>query len=305
MTPVPARVPVFVLAGITATAPLAIDAYLPAMPSMAQDLDTSIHDIELSLSLFLAGFALGQLIGGPLSDQWGRRSTLFLGLGIFMAGSMGIVFSPGINWIWALRVLQALGAGLAIVNPAAIIRDLSSGISSARNLGHMAMIMMTAPLLAPLLGTLLLQVSGWRSIFLCLALYALIIGGVIYYRIPETRRQSGVKQSALNRYMSVLTHPGAMGFGLSQSFSFAGMFAFITASPLVYIDYFAIGEAAYPFLFAANVVCLMIFNRLNIVLLRRFSRPPGYSLQDRAYSWPACWGSAPMRWASTTTSCFL
>lgn len=261
----------FALAGLTALAPLAIDAYLPAMPTMAEQLGVSIHDIELTLSLFLAGFAAGQLIGGPFSDQVGRRRSIFTGMAVYLAGTIGIIFSSNVEALWLFRIIQAFGGGLAIVNTAAIIRDTSSGVHSARNLAHIAMIMMTAPLLAPLLGAGMLHLTGWRGIFAALLLYGIVLGTVIWRTIPETRREGSAPISAKRRYGEILSHRQAMGYALSQSFSYAGMFAFITASPLVYIEYFGISEASYPLCFGINIIGLMVFNRINVRLLRNYS----------------------------------
>lgn len=196
------------LAGLTALAPLAIDAYLPAMPLMASQLNTDIHAVEFSLSVFLAGFACGQIIGGPCSDRFGRRKVIFTGITLFILGSIGIIFSQTIETIWGWRVLQAFGGGLAIVNSAAVIRDISSGRDSARHLSQMTMIMMAAPLLAPLIGLILLYLSGWRAIFVFLALYALFIGLYFYRYLPETRVMDPSKPSAFTLWADPLSSAG-------------------------------------------------------------------------------------------------
>ncbi|MEJ2466079.1 MAG: multidrug effflux MFS transporter [Candidatus Thiodiazotropha sp.] len=273
MTPAEPRtpVPILLLAALVAMAPLAIDAYLPALPTIAADFAVSIHDVELSLSLFLGGFALGQLIGGPFSDHFGRRYAALTGIGLFLLGTLGTIFSPQIHWMWLSRVLQAVGGGLAVVNATAVVRDLSSGRESAKNLSHMAVIMMIAPLLAPLIGMLLLRLSHWRGIFVFLFIYALVIGIVILKRLPETLMADSERPSVLRRYGQILRHRHALGYLFSQSFTFGSMFTFITASPMVYMEYFSVSETLYPFLFGANVLALVIMNRLNIHLLRRYT----------------------------------
>lgn len=251
--------------------PLAVDAYLPAMPAIADDFSVSIHQVELTLSLFLGGFSIGQLIGGPFSDHLGRRRTALTGIGLFLLGTLGVILSPDIHWMWLFRVLQALGGGLAVVNGPAIIRDLSSGSESAKNLSYMALIMMMAPLLAPLIGMLLLHATHWRGIFLFLFLYALIIGVAIHRRLPETRRIDQQRTGVLQRYWQVLRHRHALGYLFAQGFTYAGMFAFITASPLVYMHYFGLSETLYPFIFGINVIAMVVMSRLNILLLIRLS----------------------------------
>lgn len=264
------------LAALTAMAPLAIDAYLPAMPTMAEQLNIPIHDVELSLSLFLAGFAIGQIIGGPLSDHFGRRRIIFSGISLFIAGSAGIIASQSIEAIWLWRLVQAIGGGLAIVNSSAVIRDISSGRDSARHLSQIAIIMMIAPLMAPIIGMVLLHLSGWRSIFGFLLIYAVLLGWLLFRFLPETHQKAVNRPSAMKRYLSVLGHRQAMGFLAAQCFSFGGLFTFITASPSVYMGYFGVSETLYPFLFGSNVLVMVVFNRLNMRFLRY--HPPAFLL---------------------------
>lgn len=261
---------ILLLAALTAMAPLAIDAYLPALPDMASNFGVSIHDAELSLSLFLAGFALGQIVGGPFSDHFGRRAATGSGISLFCLGTLGIIFSPTMEWVWLFRVIEAFGGGLAVVNSAAIIRDFSKGQESARHISNMAVIMMLAPLLAPLIGMLLLHLSGWRLVFDFLLVYGLVIGSTLFFKLPETRIKTEDRPSAFKRYGMVLSNRCAVGFLFSQCFALGGMFAFITGSPSVYMGFFGISETVYPFLFGANVVAMIFFNRLNVRLLKQY-----------------------------------
>lgn len=147
------------LSALTALAPLGTDIYLPAVPSMASRLGVVIHDIEISISFFLLGLSLGQLLGGPLSDQFGRRKLVLAGLVIFSLATLAIIFTTSVFWLWGLRFVQALGGGLAMVNSSAIIRDISSGQAGAANLIRVMQVMMLAPLIAPMLGMLILHFS--------------------------------------------------------------------------------------------------------------------------------------------------
>lgn len=260
---------ILLLSALSALAPLSIDAYLPAMPAMGQDFGVSIHDIELSLSIYLGGFAIGQILGGPLSDHFGRRAGISMGLILFSLGTVPIIFANSIDVLWGFRFLQAIGSGIAVVNTSAIIRDLSSGQESARNLAHVAVIMMLAPLLAPLLGTVILHLSGWRAIFSFLLTYGLVIAVLAHFTINETRIQTTHKTPTLQRYWQVFSHREALGYLFSMSLAYSAMFTFITSSPSVYMGYFAISEAAYPFLFGANVIGMILINRLNVHLLQR------------------------------------
>jgi len=256
------------LASLTALGPLAIDAYLPAIPTMATYFSRSIHDVELSLSIFLAGYSVGQLLGGPFSDHFGRRRTIFIGLLIFAVGTLGIILSTSLTGLLIFRFIEALGGGIAIVNSGAIIRDISSGRDNATNMAHMALIMMLAPLLAPMIGSTILHFTNWYSIFIFLFLYTLVIAFLINRHIPETRQASTEKTNALQRYLEVLTHRPSLGYIFSFCFGFSGMFTFITASPSVYMGYFGVSENIFPFLFGANIIAMIAANRLNVVLLK-------------------------------------
>lgn len=260
------------LAALVALGPLAIDAYLPAIPMMAADLDTSLHQIELTLSLFLLGFAAGQLFGGPFSDRYGRRITIFIGLTLFMAGSLLTAFGTAIEVLWVGRLLQAFGGGMGVVNTMAMVRDRYSGQDSARVLSQVVTILMIAPLAAPFIGSFLLLFTNWRAIFLFLFVYAAILLVVLRKNLPETQDRANVSViNPLRRYLLVLKSRPALAFLVSVAMANAAMFAFITGSPGVYMGYFGASEQLYPFLFGANILTLTLANQINIRLLRKFA----------------------------------
>ncbi|KDE41234.1 MAG: multidrug effflux MFS transporter [Nitrincola lacisaponensis] len=263
---------VWMLAGLTALGPLAIDAYLPAFPDMAADLNVSVQSIELTVSLFLAGFALGQLAGGPFSDHYGRRAAIFTGLTLFGIGTLGILLSPQVETVWVARFIQAFGGGVSVVNSAAIVRDLFRGADSARAMSRIAAIMMVAPMLAPVLGSVMLHLGSWRSIFLVLLVYTLTLLLTLAYKMPETRQVPDLPAiSPLRRYLQVIRHRRALGFLVAVAFSHAAMFAFITGSSGVYMAHFGASAATFPLLFGANVVVLLICNQINIRIVHRFT----------------------------------
>lgn len=270
-THTPIRGFAWMLAALVALGPLAIDAYLPAIPMMADDFDTNLHQIELTLSLFLLGFAAGQLFGGPFSDRHGRRLTILIGLTLFMAGSLLVVSGWRIEVLWVGRLLQAFGGGMGVVNTMAMVRDRYSGRESAQVLSQIVTILMIAPLAAPFIGSFFLMFAGWRSIFLFLFVYAVILLVVLRIHLPETHLATHVSViNPLRRYWGVLKSRQALAFLFSVAFANAGMFAFITGSPGVYMGYFGASETVYPFLFGANVLTLTLANQLNIRFLRRF-----------------------------------
>ncbi|WNL37820.1 multidrug effflux MFS transporter [Halomonas sp. PAMB 3264] len=259
------------VAANTALAPFAIDAYLPAIGILAQAIDESIHRTELSISMFLFGFALGQLCFGPLSDRVGRKPVLMGGLVVFLLASLLITTVDSLGALLAWRFVQALGGGACVVNSAAIVRDCFSGREAARVMSTMAMIMMLAPLVAPAVGSLLLRVGDWWLIFVFLAAYAGFLLWLLGTKLPETRDMSlpaASPRQVLRNYASVLRHREAMGYICAVAASFAGLFAFVTASPFLYLDYFSLSPHVYPAVFGVNVVVIALSNRVNIYLLR-------------------------------------
>ncbi len=262
------------VAANTALAPFAIDAYLPAMAALADSVGASIHRTELSLSSFLAGFALGQLLFGPLSDRIGRKPVLLGGLVVFLLASLAITTVGSLTELLAWRFVQAIGGGATVVNSVAIVRDCFQGREAARVMSTMAIIMLMAPLVAPVVGSALLYLGDWRLIFIFLACYAAFLMWLLSTRLPETRAPGSPTASprqVLANYASVLRHREAMGYVCAASMSFAGLFAFITASPFLYLEHFGLSPGLYPLVFGVNVVAMVASNRLNIRLLRRRS----------------------------------
>ncbi|MDI5893224.1 Bcr/CflA family multidrug efflux MFS transporter [Halomonas rhizosphaerae] len=270
MTLNPRRVALLVAAN-TALAPFAIDAYLPAMSAIAEHIGASIHHTELSLSTFLAGFALGQLVFGPVSDRVGRKPVLLGGLVVFLLASLVITTSSSLWELLGWRFVQALGGGATVVNSAAIVRDCFKGREAAKVMSTMAIIMLMAPLVAPVVGSGLLYLADWWLIFVFLAAYAGFLMWLLGTRLPETRppgRSAATPARVLANYASVLRDRRAMGFIAAASMSFAGLFAFVTASPFLYLEHFGLTPSLYPLVFGVNVVVMVAANRLNIRLLR-------------------------------------
>lgn len=275
----PRRVALLVAAN-TALAPFAIDAYLPAMSALADSIGASIHHTELSISVFLAGFAIGQLLFGPLSDRVGRKPVLLGGLVVFLLASLAITTIGTLPELLAWRFVQALGGGACVVNSAAIVRDCFSGREAASVMSTMVMIMMLAPLVAPVVGSGLLYLADWWLIFVFLAVYAAFLLWFMGTRLPETRdpgQPVASLRQVLTNYASVLRHREAMGYICAVAASFGGLFAFITASPYIYLEYFGLSPAMYPVVFSANVLVIALSNRVNIYLLA--SRTPQQNLQ--------------------------
>lgn len=258
------------VAANTALAPFAIDAYLPAMAALADAVGASIHHTELSLSSFLAGFALGQLVFGPVSDRVGRKPVLLGGLVVFLLASLVITGVDSLPELLGWRFVQALGGGATVVNSAAIVRDCFHGREAARVMSTMAIIMLMAPLVAPVVGSGLLYLADWWLIFVFLAAYAAFLIWLMGTRLPETRapgQAATTPRQVLGNYASVLCDRQAMGYVSAAAMSFAGLFAFVTASPFLYLEHFGLTPSLYPLVFGVNVLTMVASNRLNIRLL--------------------------------------
>jgi len=266
------------LALIVALSPFAIDTYLPAIPTMAQYFQVEIHRVELSIPIYLLGFALGQITGGPLSDNFGRKWIGVLGISVFFLASLSIVYVSTVEQLWLFRFIQAFGGGFGLVICAAIVRDLYDGRDAAKIFTLIGLIMMIAPLIAPTVGSLLLSYFNWQAIFVLLALYSFVQIFVILFLIPETKRLRKVAgyvplsfNKILHNYWSIISHKKALPFLLCTSFVAATMFAFLTEISFLYIEYFHLTERTFAWLFALNILSMMTFNRINHYLLDRWS----------------------------------
>jgi DHA1 family bicyclomycin/chloramphenicol resistance-like MFS transporter len=260
----------FLLASLTAISPFAIDAYLPAIVSISQYYQTALSNVELTLTLYLIGLSIGQLIGGPLSDRYGRKLMINFGLLVYILFSILITYATSIDQFWFYRFMQAVGGGFAVVNMGAIVRDNFKGQQSAQVLSFVAMIMMIAPLIAPTVGALILEYFNWQYIFFFLASYAFLVLFWIQL-LPETSPKTK-DQNPLQDYWSVLSNPIAFFLAMTAAFSMSGMFIFIVKSSFIYMDYYALDKNLFTLFFAMNVAMLMIFNRFNIYLLNYFER---------------------------------
>lgn len=257
---------ILLLAVLSSVTPLAVDAYLPSMPDIAQDLGVKINKIELTVSIFLIFFAIGQLSGGILSDRLGRKKTALLGLLGFCISSFALFFSSSLDSLYLFRATQAFFGAMATVNSAAIVRDLFHGKEAAKIFSAIASIMMIAPMIAPALGSLVITFFTWNYIFLFLGIYSFIVMIIIYFKLPLTGIKS--KTKIKEAYKKVLTHKQAMGYILAVSFGFSGMFIFIEKSSFIYMEYFLISKEYFPLFFGANVLMMIILTKVSMKLIQ-------------------------------------
>lgn len=260
----------FVLGALTAFGPLSIDMYLPALPTIQRELFTSAAATQRTLSAYFVGLALAQLAYGPLSDRLGRRRPLFIGLSIYTASSVGAALAPTITILAIMRTLQAVGGAAGMVVTRAVIRDLFSGRAASNALSTLILIMGAAPILAPLLGGVLLETSGWRAIFLFLAGCGVLGFVGIALLLPETGVRS-IPTGVAGTYASLIRDPSFIGYALAVGFGNAGLFAYIAAYPHVVIDLHRVPARLFGFWFGANAVAYIGVAQLNRLLLRRWT----------------------------------
>jgi DHA1 family bicyclomycin/chloramphenicol resistance-like MFS transporter len=274
--PVRPRLFLVFLGALIGLGPFTVDAYLPALPTMAETFGVAIDTVNYTISLYLIGFGVGQFFGGALSDQVGRKTVGIAGLGLYVLASLGIAAADSIGVVLALRIVQALGGGCATVVSLAAIRDMYSPSEAGEKFATVMLIMLLAPLLAPAGGALLLTIS-WRAIFAGMAAYALLL--ILWYAtsIPETRagsRQQISLPSTFRQCYEVISRrvEGRLvpiRYALAMALGASVLMVFITNASFVYIEYFGFSPGAFPFLFGASALALMAANLTSMKLLRR------------------------------------
>jgi len=264
------KLPLPLLASISALPPLSIDMYLPAIPGMAESLNTEISTIQYSLSIFLVSFGIGMLLFGPFADRFGRRPLALFGLGGFALTSLGLTLSPTAEIFLVFRFFQGLlGSAATIVIPA-MIRD-TFGKDTAKGMSTVTMIMLTAPLVAPLAGSMFLTFSNWRAIFLFLAVYAIVVLALSFWKLPETHivQATDKKTSFVSNYLLILSnrkiYPTLATFLLSS----LAFFTYLTSAPFVYITWFGVSEIVFGLLFTTTAASLILANYINVRYVSR------------------------------------
>ena len=262
-----------ILSALVAFAPMSIDMYLPALPSLERYFATGTASVQHTLASFFLGLTVGQLLYGPIADRYGRKPPLYFGLALYVLVSAGCALVPSIGSLIVLRFLQALSGCVGMVVARAVVRDLYDHQESARVYSVLLMVMGIAPIVAPLAGGYLLAWLGWRSIFWVLALFGVACLIAVKAALPETipRNMPRVPLSAaLTNYASLLADRRYLGYALSGGFGQAGMFAYISGSPFVLIDLYGVPAHYYGWLFGLNATGIVAFTQMNRRLLLRF-----------------------------------
>jgi len=264
---------VAVLGTLVAFGPMSIDMYLPSLPAIGAALGASTAGVQLTLSAFFVGFCLGQLLYGPLSDRLGRRPMLLGGITLYIATSALCASSESIEYFIAFRFLHALGGGAGTVVARAAVRDRLDTEGASRVLSFMMLIAGVAPLAAPVAGGYVLDWWGWRAIFWVLTGFGVVCWLLVALALPETnpreRRPQGHVRRAFSGYLAVLRSRTAVATLLCGGFGFAGLFAYISGTPFIYIELFKVSPQTYGYLFGLNVVGAAAGSLINARLVQR------------------------------------
>jgi DHA1 family bicyclomycin/chloramphenicol resistance-like MFS transporter len=272
----PSDLRLFLLIGcVTVAGPATMDIYLPGLPGLARDLGVSPSVAQLTVTTYLVGLATGQFLSGPLSDVYGRRRPLIVGLSAFAVVSLACAFAPDIGSLGALRLLQGVTAAAGMAIGRAIVRDLHSGAAAARYLSRLMLIVGLGPILAPILGGQILRFTSWRGVFVALSVFGVALVVVAARSLPETlpperRRPAGLKQAVVT-FARLATDRSFIGYVLVGGFGAAAMFAYIAGSSFVLQDGYGASPQLFSVIFGINATCLVVGAQVNAHLLGRHS----------------------------------
>ncbi len=270
---------ILILGALSAFGPLAIDFYLPGFPAMAQAFATDEKHIQLTLAVYFLGLSIGQLVYGPIADRFGRRLPLLVGVGLFTAASFACAFAPSLEWLIGARFVQALGGCAGMVLSRAIVSDKCDAVGSAKVFSQLMLVMGLAPILAPMLGGLLVNLYGWQAIFIVLTGFSALAALAVALGLPESLPANVPRQplsGALRQYGRLLKDREFLGHALTGGIAMAGMFAYIAGSPFVFIKLYGVPAEHYGWLFGSNAAGFILVAQINARMLAK--RGPAFLL---------------------------
>lgn len=266
---------VLILGGLAAVGPFSIDMYVPGFPVIANDFHVDISVIGYSLTSYFLGISFGQLIYGPVTDRFGRKKPLIIGLILYLIASVGCVFAPGVLSLIALRAMQALGGCVGMVASRAIVRDIFPPSKTAKMYATLVLILGVAPIVAPTMGGIVASTLGWRYIFVILTGIVLMILLAVIYFLGESKTPDpsiSLRPGAIaKQYYAVLSNREFLIYGLASGALSSGLFAYISGSAFVYMDMFHLSEQQYGWIYSLNAAGLIGGSQLNHLMLRKNS----------------------------------
>ncbi|QXV65711.1 multidrug effflux MFS transporter [Mucilaginibacter sp. 21P] len=265
---------VMVLGSLTALAPFSIDMYLPGFPDIAKSLNTTTEKVALSLSSFFIGISAGQLLYGPLLDKYGRKKPLYFGLALYIIASLACYYADSIEMLIVTRFFQALGSCAATVASIAMVRDLFPVKDNAKVFALLILILGASPMIAPTVGGYITTNFSWHIIFLILAVLSLLITLAVIFLLPESYKPdpnySLKPKPIINGFLTVLKEPQFYTYAIAGGIAFSGLFAYVSASPLVFMDVFKVSGKVYGWIFALLSVGFIGSSQLNSALIKRY-----------------------------------
>ncbi|AGN84903.1 MULTISPECIES: Bcr/CflA family multidrug efflux MFS transporter [Enterobacteriaceae] len=264
---------VFILGLLAMLMPLSIDMYLPALPVIAEQFGVPAGSAQMTLSTYILGFAVGQLLYGPMADSIGRKPVILGGTLVFAAAAVACALAQSIEQLITMRFFHGLAAAAASVVINALMRDIYPREEFSRMMSFVMLVTTIAPLLAPMIGGAVLVWFNWHAIFWILAIAALLVSAMIVFFIRETlpveKRQKFHFRTTLGNFASLFRHKRVLSYMLASGFSFAGMFSFLSAGPFVYIEINHISPQDFGYYFALNIVFLFVTTMINGRIVRR------------------------------------
>ena len=285
-----------VLGLLSAIGPFAIDMYLPALPAIGRALHADVHQVQLSLMAFFLSFALSQIVYGPASDMVGRKPPLYFGIALFAVGSIGCALAPDIRWLVAFRFMQGLGGGAPNVITRAVVRDLHTGAEATRLMSLLMLVFSVSPILAPLVGSLIIDAGGWQAIFWTIAVIGLLGLGLTAFALEETRPPADRTRSDLastGRAFALLARdPHFMGLTGVMSFGVGAFFIYLSNSSFVLINHYGLTPRQYSLAFAVNAASFIGASQLAGRLAHRYGLRRVVSVSVAGFALTMCAGSA-------------
>jgi DHA1 family bicyclomycin/chloramphenicol resistance-like MFS transporter len=266
---------ILILGSLTALGPFSIDMYLPGFSGIAQDLNTTVAKVSMSLSSYFIGISAGQLLYGPLLDRFGRKKPLYAGLFVYIAASLGCVYVSNIDSFILLRFVQAVGSCAATVASVAMVRDLFPVKDTPKVLSLLMLVLGLSPMLAPTIGGYVTDAYGWHMVFLilmCMGIAVLLAAkiGLPNSYAPDTSISLKPKPIITN-FWRVLKEPQFFTYAFTGSIAFSGLFTYVAASPIIFMDIFKVDAKTYGWIFAFMSVSFIGSSQLNSLLLKRFT----------------------------------
>ncbi len=265
---------ILILGALATISPFSIDMYLPGFPAIAKDINSTIDQVQLSLTSYFIGIAIGQLIYGPLLDRFGRRKPLYVGLIIYIIASIGCAFTTSVDALIAARFIQALGGCAGMVAAQTLVRDLFPANKTAQAFSLIMLVIAVSPMIAPTVGGYVTASFGWNGVFVILAFITTVILAAVYFFLPGGKGADASlslkPRAVLGGFRIVVKQPQFMVYTLAGGLGTAAPFAYIAGSPDVFMNIYGLTEQQYGWIFALLASAMIGSTQLNHILLKRF-----------------------------------